>query len=145
MIEFNNKAKDFFKIIDNDYIGYPIFMYVDDTAFSDCLSKHENIYNNIVFIEDLNKTLSQDIFWLAEEEIFLWMAHDITEQIENKKRADKVKYDTINLAQTVINKQMTVAQEIARLLGETTAETKVILSRVKDLIRYENNDNLRDS
>ena len=73
------------------------------------------------------------------------MAHDITEQIENKKRADKVKYDTINLAQTVINKQMTVAQEIARLLGETTAETKVILSRVKDLIRYENNDNLRDS
>ena len=145
MIEFNNKAKDFFKITDNDYIGYPIFMYVDDTAFSDCLNKRENIYNNIVFVEDLNKTLSQDIFWLAEEEIFLWMAHDITEQIENKKRADKVKYDTINLAQTVINKQMTVAQEIARLLGETTAETKVILSRVKDLIRYENNDNLRDS
>lgn len=145
IIEFNNKSKDFFNITDDDYVGYPIFMYIDDNAFYDCLNKHKNIYGNIVFVEDLNKTLSQDIFWLPEEEIFLWMAHDITEKIENKKRADQVKYDTINLAQTVINKQMTVAQEIARLLGETTAETKVILSRVKKLISNENNDNLRDS
>ena len=48
-------------------------------------------------------------------------------------------------AQTVINKQMTVVQEIGRLLGETTAETKVILSRVKNLINEDNSsDNLRN-
>ena len=42
--------------------------------------------------------------------------------------------DSINMAQEVINKQMMVAQEIASLLGETTAETKVTLTKLKKLI-----------
>ena len=37
----------------------------------------------------------------------------------------KVKENTLNAAQEVIEKQMRVAQEIASLLGETTAETKL--------------------
>ena len=36
------------------------------------------------------------------------------------------------MAQKVIDKQMTVAQEIASLLGETTAETKVTLVNLKN-------------
>ena len=127
ILEFNSNAKQFFDIKDDDYIGYPMFMYVDDAAFYDCLNNYKNIYNNIVPIEDM------------------WMAYDITEKIENKKHADQVKQDTMELAQTVINKQMTVVQEIGRLLGETTAETKVILSRVKNLINEDNSsDNLRN-
>ncbi len=59
-------------------------MYVDDDAFYDCIHNHKNIYNNIVPIEDMNKTLSQDIFWLYDEEIFLWMAYDITQKIEKE-------------------------------------------------------------
>ncbi len=62
---------------------------------------------------------------------------------KKKIRNDQIKEDTINLAQTVINKQMRVCQEIGRLLGETTAETKkVILSRLKNLINedIENED-----
>ena len=142
ILEFNSKAKEFFDIKNDDYIDCPIFMYVDDDAFYDCIHNHKNIYNNIVPIEDMNKTLSQDIFWLYDEEIFLWMAYDITQKIEKKIRNDQIKEDTINLAQTVINKQMCVCQEIGRLLGETTAETKVILSRLKNLINedIENED-----
>ena len=142
ILEFNSKAKEFFDIKNDDYIDCPIFMYVDDDAFYDCIHNHKNIYNNIVPIEDMNKTLSQDIFWLYDEEIFLWMAYDITQKIEKKIRNDQIKEDTINLAQTVINKQMRVCQEIGRLLGETTAETKVILSRLKNLINedIENED-----
>ena len=34
----------------------------------------------------------------------------------------------------MIEKQMRVAQEIASLLGETTAETKIALTRLKDTI-----------
>lgn len=43
-----------------------------------------------------------------------------------------LKLDTVNMAQNVINKQMRVAQEIASLLGETTAETKVTLNKLKN-------------
>ncbi len=38
------------------------------------------------------------------------------------------------MAQEVIDKQMLVAQQIAGLLGETTAETKVTLSKLRDSI-----------
>jgi hypothetical protein len=41
------------------------------------------------------------------------------------------------MAQKVIDKQMVVAQQIASLLGETTAETKVTLNKLKDLIDSE--------
>ena len=38
----------------------------------------------------------------------------------------------VNIAQKVIDKQMMVAQEIAGLLGETTAETKMTLTKLRD-------------
>lgn len=48
-----------------------------------------------------------------------------------------MKKNTLLLTQEVINKQMTVAQEIASLLGETTAETKVALTKLKKLVEGE--------
>ena len=44
---------------------------------------------------------------------------------------------TVEMAQKVIEKQMMVAQEIAGLLGETTAETKVTLTKLRDSILNE--------
>ena len=37
----------------------------------------------------------------------------------------------------MIDKQMRVVQEIASLLGETTAETKIALTKLKDAITHE--------
>ena len=59
ILEFNSNAKQFFDIKDDDYIGYPMFMYVDDAAFYDCLNNYKNIYNNIVPIEDMNKNANK--------------------------------------------------------------------------------------
>ena len=48
-----------------------------------------------------------------------------------------MKKNTLELTQEVINKQMRVAQEIASLLGETTAETKVALTKLKHIVEGE--------
>jgi uncharacterized Fe-S cluster-containing protein len=45
--------------------------------------------------------------------------------------------ETIETTDEVIMKQMRVAQEIASLLGETTAETKVALLNLKKILRQE--------
>ena len=50
------------------------------------------------------------------------------------KKLQNLKMETVEMAQQVIAKQMTVAQEIASLLGETTAETKVTLTKLKNFI-----------
>jgi predicted transcriptional regulator len=65
---------------------------------------------------------------------------DITHEEKNDRELTKVKENTINAAQQVIDKQMRVVQEIASLLGETTAETKVILSKLKKVAMGEVGD-----
>ena len=56
-------------------------------------------------------------------------AADYVEQLQKEgyQQAEVFKAETINKAHQVIHQQMRVAQEIAGLLGETTAETKAAL------------------
>ena len=53
---------------------------------------------------------------------------------KSKEKLQTLKIETVEMAQQVIAKQMTVAQEIASLLGETTAETKITLTKLKNFI-----------
>ncbi len=42
---------------------------------------------------------------------------------------------TLEVADQVINKQMRVVQDIASILGETTAETKLVLTKLKEAVQ----------
>jgi len=62
---------------------------------------------------------------------------DITEEERARAEWSQVRRETLARAQEVIRRQMHTAQEIAGLLGETTAETKVLLSKLTDLFHRE--------
>lgn len=62
---------------------------------------------------------------------------DITREEEVRQHYRELKAQTLQRAQEVISKEMKTAQEIARLLGETTAETKVILVKLMSLFQEE--------
>jgi PAS domain S-box-containing protein len=62
---------------------------------------------------------------------------DISEEEKARKDFLDLKAQTLQRAQEVISRQMQTAQEIARLLGETTAETKVLLMKLISLYRKE--------
>ena len=59
---------------------------------------------------------------------------DITDSVEYDEKLNAVKLETLATTDEVIKKQMRVAQEIASLLGETTAETKVALNKLKQTL-----------
>jgi uncharacterized Fe-S cluster-containing protein len=65
---------------------------------------------------------------------------DISKQELAKEKRLNLKMETVEMAQRVINKQMMVAQEIAGLLGETTAETKVTLTKLRDSILFDDEE-----
>ncbi|EAX46747.1 hydrogenase large subunit domain protein [Thermosinus carboxydivorans Nor1] len=69
----------------------------------------------------------QMIIPLPDEGLAILIISDITEQEKRAKELEQVKLETVEKATDIINKQMQVAQEIAGLLGETTAETKSAL------------------
>ena len=62
---------------------------------------------------------------------------DVSKEEKAREQHMNLKMETIDIAQKVIDKQMMVAQEIAGLLGETTAETKVILTQLRDSMMKE--------
>ena len=62
---------------------------------------------------------------------------DTSEEERARAELSEVKRETLARAQEVISRQMQTAQEIAGLLGETTAETKVLLVKLMDLFRRE--------
>ena len=58
-------------------------------------------------------------------------------EINSKKKKEMISSQTIDVANKVVDKQMRIVQEIASLLGETAAETKIALSKLKESIQDE--------
>lgn len=135
IIELNPAAESFFKIQKDEANGMPLGMYLDDEEFERVRTFRKNVRNEkITFEEYDDSTLLQTIYWLEQNQMFLWLAVDITKDERAAKKLQNLKIETVEMAQQVIAKQMTVAQEIASLLGETTAETKVTLTKLKNFI-----------
>ena len=66
---------------------------------------------------------------------------DITKEEQDLENKYTLRAETMEMAQKVIDKQMVAAQQIASLLGETTAETKVTLTKLKDMIVFNSDEN----
>ena len=76
----------------------------------------------------------QDIYYEKEHSLVIGIITDITAQQQARERRINLRQETVETAQQVIDKQMRVAQEIASVLGETTAETKVLLNKIQRLL-----------
>jgi len=76
----------------------------------------------------------QDIYYEKEHSLVISIITDITDDEQLQEREARLRKETIKTAQQVIDKQMRVAQEIASVLGETTAETKVLLNKIQRLL-----------
>jgi len=62
---------------------------------------------------------------------------DVTEEEKIKALKNKQSEAAIEIADKVVEKQMRVVQEIALLLGETAAETKIALTKLKETMEDE--------
>ena len=62
---------------------------------------------------------------------------DITDEQNEREKKEKISRQTIEVADKVVDKQMRIVQEIASLLGETAAETKIALAKLKESISNE--------
>lgn len=137
IVELNPSAEKFFKITNEHTVALPISMFIDEGDFEQVKLTQKNLLNQKVTIKHSDAVVIGSIIWIEYHQVMLWIAYDITKDEKLEKKLQTMKIDAIHMAQQVINKQMTVAQEIASLLGETTAETKVTLTQLKQLILEE--------
>jgi Na+-translocating ferredoxin:NAD+ oxidoreductase RNF subunit RnfB len=137
IVQLNPAAEQFFEISTHSAKGLPVAMFLDEEIFKTVKESKKTVFKEKAILNQKNATVIQSIIWLEKNQLMLWIADDITKDEKIQDKMQKMKIDAINMAQKVINKQMTVAQEIASLLGETTAETKVTLTQLKNLIQEE--------
>lgn len=140
IIEFNPSSENFFNVKQSFAKGKPVSMLMDDSDMILVRESQDDIVSKRIQLKDFNAIMLETILYLEEQNAMLIILNDITNEEEKEEELQRLKMKTIDMAQEVIDKQMRVAQEIASLLGETTAETKVTLGRLKKIVQGEDGD-----
>jgi len=141
MVDFNYQVKEFnpsseriFQVASDQMKDQPISKVIAEDLFREVMETKVNTIGKKVEYPQYGVILIANIIYLEDEGVLMAIMTDVTSAEKNKEELERVKGETIHAAQNVIDKQMRVAQEIASLLGETTAETKVTLSKLKEIV-----------
>lgn len=118
-------------------IGQPVTILIDDEDFIKVKETKINIVGKKVRYLKYNAVFIQNIIYLEKQDVILISMTNIIAEEKSREAFLKVKQNSLNAADEIITKQMRVAQEIAGILGETTAETKLILMELRKVIASE--------
>ncbi|GAA0725562.1 [Fe-Fe] hydrogenase large subunit C-terminal domain-containing protein [Clostridium malenominatum] len=135
--EINPAGERIFSVRRENIKDKPISILMGDEDFKYVKENNTSIIGKRIAIPQYNVVFMENIVYLPEQDLIMASMMNVIEEEKNRKELIKVKENTLNAAQEVIEKQMRVAQEIASLLGETTAETKIILSKLKKVVEGE--------
>lgn len=120
-----------------DVIGEQVVRILDPQDFMEVRSTGISIRDRRTYLAEYKKYVEEGILYDREYNILICIMRDITKEEVEREKKEKISRQTIDIADKVVNKQMRVVQEIASLLGETTAETKIALTKLKESISNE--------
>ncbi|MBR4913147.1 MAG: 4Fe-4S binding protein [Bacteroidales bacterium] len=137
ILEINRRGRELLGIEDPNAKGHPAIDYFNPIDFCNAYAQKKNIELKKELVTSTGKYVDLSINYLANQNLIFGILKDVTDTVDYEKRIMKVKMETLTTTDDVIKKQMRVAQEIASLLGETTAETKVALLKLKKTLTEE--------
>lgn len=137
ILEINNKGRELLGICDPNAKGRSAVDFFNPIDFVNAYNQKKHVDCEQMHIPSTGKYINMSVNYLSGQNVLFGIMKDITETVDFEKRIMKVKMETLTTTDEVIKKQMRVAQEIASLLGETTAETKVALLKLKKTLTEE--------
>lgn len=132
--ECNRMAQQYLGVSREEALERYIFEFIETEDIEQVLRTKQSIMNKKIDLPQIHLKAEEKIVYISNLTSVLVIYQDITKEEQAKEKRYHLKMETIEAAQKVIDKQMMVAQEIAGLLGETTAETKVTLTKLRDSI-----------
>lgn len=116
----------------HDVLGENIVRILDPQPYFEVYQTGRNVRDKKVYLAEYKRYVEQSIIYDRSYHIVLGIMRDITAEESSRAGKEALERHTIEVTNQVIEKQMRTVQEIASLLGETTAETKVALTRLKE-------------
>lgn len=136
--QINNSA---LKIVNmrsaSDILGEPVVQILDPTLFAEVLETGKPIKNKNIYLAEYERYVEITIVFDKEYKILVCIMRDITDEETVREKKESISRQTVEIADKVVDKQMRIVQEIASLLGETAAETKIALTKLKETITDE--------
>ena len=141
VIHMNQAAKDLFDPLHKrTLIGETVSDLMDDYTLINMISFDKNMSHDQIYLEDrdiyLERTLAND----RKNQLILCVMKDITREIEEKQRIRKAQNNAAAMADKLASEQLKLVHQIASLLGETAADTKVAVEQLKRTILREDED-----
>lgn len=120
-----------------DILGSPVVRILNPTEYMNVFSEERNVYEKKTFLAEYKLYVEETIIYDRNYHIIMSIMRDITNEEAERSKKENTSKQAIEITDKVIEKQMRVVQEIASLLGETTAETKIALTNLKETLNSE--------
>lgn len=117
-----------------DILGDQVIRILDPNDFIKVLNTGRPIHDKREYLAEYGKYVDKTIVYDKEYHLLLGILRDVTEEESQRERKEEISRQTVEIADNVVEKQMRIVQEIASLLGETAAETKIALTKLKESI-----------
>ena len=133
--QINAAAKKIMNIrSSSDVLGEPVVRILDPSVFMKVKSTGRSVRAQKAYLAEYKKYVEQTVVYDEDFRLLVGIMRDITDEEASKEKKARINQKTVEVADTVVEKQMRIVQEIASLLGETAAETKIALTKLKESI-----------
>ena len=116
----------------DDILRAPVVRLLNPCDYMQVMLSGKSVLNNCHYIPEYGIYVEETILADRKYHILISIMRDVTDREKRREADEEIKLKTVEVTNRVIEKQMRVVQEITSLLGETTAETKVALTKLKD-------------
>ena len=121
----------------SDILGDLVVRILDPKVFLEVLESKEEVRDRRVYLAEYGKFVEETVIYDRDYHLLICIMRDVTSEEDERKKKETIREQTVEIADKVVDKQMRIVQEIASLLGETAAETKIALTKLKESITDE--------
>ena len=136
--QINESARRIMNIrAESDVLGEPVIRILDPSIFMQVKNSGRTVRNQLTYLAEYKRYVEQTVVYDNETHMIVGIMRDVTDSEEERVKKNTFNQKTLEVADMVVEKQMRIVQEIASLLGETAAETKIALTKLKESINDE--------
>jgi iron only hydrogenase large subunit-like protein/uncharacterized Fe-S cluster-containing protein len=122
---------------ESDVLGESVVRILDPSVFFSVKNSGRSVHNQRNYLAEYDRFVEQTVVYDKDSHLLIGIMKDITDEESEKEKKENIHRQTVEVADKVVEKQMRIVQEIASLLGETAAETKIALTKLKESISDE--------
>lgn len=119
---------------ESDVLGEQVVRILDPKVFMQVRDTRRTLRNKRLYLAEYKKYVEQTVVYDLEGNMIICIMRDVTDEEGERQKKESISQHTVEIADKVVEKQMRIVQEIASLLGETAAETKIALTKLKESI-----------